>query len=360
MKVPKLFSDMTQTVKDSSGYNLLCVSTNNFWVKTNHETSGLFSDFRAMYEVLFLSNIYAYRYLPDKRLQLVRDNQEKEITNLQEIPETSNVYLLLEPTSQSAKVFGHWVGEALIFIPTVAKLLLALPNLKVILSGNQSFKIKILQYYRIPFVVADEQMTAFTNPDGSAENIFLYQLKVANVPNYFGIMPLIVSEDSSDWLSFFSELANKFYYFIDSGLPPNPFKNIDISYFPRHKEGNFAPTDRKIKDDDLRGYLLTLNNCVIAESQNLTWEQEIDILSRSKIIIVPDGSALMATLPARNSTIIVLGSLNSLTGIKIRPKQEMLFRLIEKTNRVYFINKSKSGDWLEELKPLLDYSIVVA
>ena len=152
---------------------------------------------------------------------------------------------------------------------------------------------------------------------------------------------------------------NKFYYFIDSGLPPNPVKNIDISYFPRHKVGNFAPTDRAIIDDDIRGYLSNLKNCLIAESEKLTWEQEIDILSRSKIIIVPDGSALMATLLARNSTIIVLGSQN-LTGIKIRPKQEILFKLIEKTNRIYFINKNKCGEYLEEIQPLLDYSIMVA
>ena len=351
---------MTEINRDSSGFNLLYVNGNNFWVKTNHETSGLISDFRAMYEVMFLRDIYAYRYLPDKSLQLARDNEQKEITNLNEIPATSNIYLLLEPTSLSANQFGHWIGEAMIFMPTVTKLLLALPNLKVVLSGHQRFKIKILQHYHIPFVVLKEQMTVFKNSDGGTEDVFLYQLKVSDVPNYFGIMPLIVAEYSSDWLHFFSELALKFYYFIDSGLPPNPTKNIDISYFPRHKVGNFVPTDRTINDNDIRSYLSTLRNSLIVESENLTWEQEIDILSRSKIIIVPDGSALMATLPARNSTIIVLGSINSLTGIKIRPKQEVLFKLIEKTNRVYFINKSKSGDYLKEIMPLLDYSIVVA
>jgi len=351
---------MSQIKRDPVGFNLLHLNGNNFWVKSNNETSDLISDFRSMYEVMFLRDIYAYRYLSDKRLQLVRDNQQKEITDLNEIPETSNIFLLLEPTSLSANIFGHWIGEALIFIPTVKKLLLVLPNLKVILSGNHRFKIKILQHYHIPFVVLDEQKTAFTNPDGGTEDVFLYQLKVADVPNYFGIMPLIVAEHSSDWLSFFSELANIFYYFIDSGLPPNPVKNIDISYFPRHKAGNFAPTDRAINDDDIRGYLSTLKNCLIAESEKLTWEQEIDILSRSKIIIVPDGSALMATLPARNSTILVLGSINILTGIKIRPKHEILISLIEKRNKVYFINKNKSGDYLKEIKPLLDYSIVVA
>lgn len=351
---------MSQINRDPAGFNLLHLSGNNFWVKSNHETSDLISDFRSMYEVMFLRDIYAYRYLSDKRLQLVRDNQQKKITDLTEIPETSNIFLLLEPTSLSANIFGHWIGEALIFIPTVKKLLLKLPNIKVVLSGHQRFKIKILQHYQIPFVVLDEQKTVLTNPDGSAEDVFLYQLKAADVPNYFGIMPLIVAEHSSDWLSFFSELANKFYYFIDRGLPPNPVKNIDISYFPRHKVGNFAPTDRAINDDDIRAYLSNLRNCLIAESEDLTWAQEIDVLSRSKIIIVPDGSALMATLPARNSTIIVLGSINSLTGLRIRPKQEILFKLIEKTNRVYFINKNKSEDYLKEIKPLLDYSIMVA
>lgn len=351
---------MGQINHNPSEFNLLYLSANNFWVKSNYETSDLISDFRAMYEVIFLRDIYAYRYLPDQRLQVVRDNIQKEIINLDAIPTTSSVYLLLEPTLLSSNVFGHWIGEALIFIPTVAKLLSKLPNLKVVLSGNQRFKIKILQHYRIPFVILEEQKTIFTNPDGTAEDVFLYQLKADNLPNYFGIMPLIVAEHSSDWLSFFSELANKLYYFIDSGLPPNPLKNIDISYFPRHKEGNIAPTDRTIIDDDIRVYLSTLKNCHIAESENLTWEKEIDILSRSKIIIVPDGSALMATLPARNSTIIVLGSINSLTGLKIRPKQEILFKLIEKSNKVYFINKNKSGEYLKEIKPLLDYSIVVA
>jgi hypothetical protein len=297
--------------------------------------------------------------LADNQLQLFC-NKWKEITNLKEIPNTGDVYLLLEPTTESSNVFGHWIGEAFIFIPTLIKLLSLLPNLKVVISGYKGFKAKILQHYHVPFVVIDGQFTEFRNPNNSIEKVLLYPMFSNNRPAYLGVMPLITSEHNADWLSFYFELATKFYYFIDRGLPPNPLKNINVSYFPRHKTGNFPIHDRTYMDDDLLVYLSNRCNCVIAESQNLTWEQELDILSRSKIIIVPDGSALVATLYARNSTIIVLGSVFSFTASKLRPKVNFLYRLIEKTNRIFFVGKNNTEDFLKDLMPLLDYSIITA
>ena len=44
---------MTELSRKTSGFNLLYLSANNFWVKSNHEASGLRYDFKDKYEVIF-------------------------------------------------------------------------------------------------------------------------------------------------------------------------------------------------------------------------------------------------------------------------------------------------------------------
>lgn len=196
------------------------------------------------------------------------------------------VYLIIETTDNSA--FGHWVYETAIYIPLYNILKMKYHTVKIILdpANLKTFKYHILQYFDIS---RNDIVTSITH----ANNICYFPK-----PNSSLINKSITEE--------YKQTVHLFRTFFHT-RPVE--KTIDIVLLPRQKKENHD-TNRIIDTHELEQAISSMKNTYILHTDNITdIKTQIDIIQKSKIIIVTDGSSFHVNgLFANNSKIIVLGN----------------------------------------------------
>jgi hypothetical protein len=221
--------------------------------------------------------------------------------------------------------FGHWVFESVIHIPEYIRLKVKNPTMKLMVGAYKPYKLLYTKYFQI---------------DSSD---ILYEIPEISERIYPTCIPLLESLEVSD---LHREL-------IQGILPPvsNDIIQTEYSIFPRQDKYNYKGNDIPICYKAIIDYIdrvgipYTIYHTSIVKDLLF----QIDQVRRSKVLIIPDGSAFIVNgLFASNVTIYVVGRICTEEQAMMYPQIAYLRDLIKKKNQVYWFKKDT--DFIEFLK----------
>lgn len=236
--------------------------------------------------------------------------EENEIN----IDEDINTYFLLDRCDHNP--FSHWIYEEYILID-IYKKIKKIFNIKLLINGKKSFKNLFLKYDNI-----ENDITYSFNKN----NIFI-------IPEPFTSLNLIECNDKNKML--IDNLFNKFekYNYINN--------DNKILLMPR---GNKELSGNKVSYniENLINYFNENNLEILYTDYINDIEEQINKISKSKIIIIADGSAILVNgLFIRNSIIIIYG--NQTKGQMHYNKIRYIFsKIISNNNIIYYLDNKDS------------------
>jgi len=256
------------------------------------------------------------------------------------IEPSDNIYFYIDTLFHHA--FAHWVFESAIYLPLFKILKDKYPNIKIYSKEIKSYK-KIL-------------CRAFDIDDTDITSVFIENSRVL-FPTYQSFHIFLPHyTDSNDTVidPKYKMYLNNFYNYFKKD---NIIKDIDILYLPRGNKENFCGNDRVILIQDvLIEYISNLPNSMILNTDTMTnFNEQVDILRRSKIIVLDYGSSLnVNAFFAENSNIIVL---NYDIHHEIQQILNHIYNLSQARNKIVFI-KNSSTEGSNPIKVNIDISKV--
>lgn len=256
-----------------------------------------------IYKYYMVENVINYQYY-NFNSYIINNNTFNNISK--------DYYLILDTTFSNA--LFHWIAECVIFFPLFNKLKNKYPTLKIVCQIKQGYHDIIGKYFGI-------------NKDD-----IIYQINNQNNICFFP-KPITALNNNSicDEYKLYAEnmisLFNNFYY----------EKNIDILILPRQYKQN-STQGSGLRISNCSNIINNIPNIKVLNTDQITdINEQIELIKKSKIIIVSDGSPyLFNGLFAINSKIIVLGNevYNQCNNFK---KMNYYNNLIKTNNEVIFI-----------------------
>jgi len=201
-----------------------------------------------------------------------------------------NYYFFMDTLFNEA--FAHWVFESGIYLPLFKKIKEKYPNIKIYFKEIKGYKLALLKGFDIDeYVTEIKPNNIICFPTYQSFHIFL--------PEYTNSNDIIIDSKYINYLDRFYKSLNKEYK-----------KDIDILYLPRGIKENFKGNDRTINiQNELINYINILPNSKILYTDTVTnFNEQLEIISRAKVIILDYGSSLNVNgFFANDSNIIVLG-----------------------------------------------------
>ena len=213
--------------------------------------------------------------------------------------------------------FGHWVFESVIHIPEYLRLKVKTPTMKIMVGTYKPYKPLYTNYFHI-----DLTDILYEVPEGSS-CIYPSKKLLLDSPHV-------------------SELHREL---IQGILPESQSQNeiqTEYSIFPRQKTHNYKGNDIPISYKAIIDYIdrVGIPYTIYHTSTVKDLSSQIDQVRRSKVLIIPDGSAFIVNgLFASNVTIYVVGRICTEEQAMIYPQISYLLDIIKKKNRVYWFKK---------------------
>lgn len=266
--------------------------------------------------VYTVKNVTSYKY----------HNKGYDILSNNNILNSEYHYFIFEISAQdSSDAFGHWIIECAILLPIFKKIKSTHSNIKLHLHTRKQFKTLFLNHFNIK----ENDISYILEPNNKCF--------VAEPFTFFDNKP-----DSS--LNFSLHFSLHFRYVVNffKSIRPEllPEKDIDILFLPRQTKENFCGNNRIHNTKQLEDAILSMNNCYILHTDNITdLKDQINLILRAKNIIVTDGSPyLINSLISLNANIICLGNI-VLSQISSFTEMRMVQTIIELNNKVTTIQE---------------------
>ena len=131
-------------------------------------------------------------------------------------------------------------------------------------------------------------------------------------------------------------------------------KSLRALFLPRQVKENFNANDREIQYDGIED-LIKIIGVVFHSDDSNSFEEQVNLLSESRLLIVPDGSAYLVNgFFCKGTTILVLGSDIVPNQCRLYSKMEILNRYIQSVNNVIFITPQDNRFSSQQIIPFLD------
>lgn len=182
---------------------------------------------------------------------------------------SENIYFILETPNHEA--FSHWVYENSTWLPLFLLLKKRYPSCLLVIERMKDFKKLFFEKYRIPdnsIVLRDtmkEDNYCFFHTYTSLNDKEIPEIYYKNVSNYF------------------------------TQLPSKPFtKEISILYLPRGTKENLQGPNNRLYNiqDDVKRLVNELGGVIYETDKTTLLDQQIDIVRKSKVILLDYGSNL--------------------------------------------------------------------
>jgi len=217
--------------------------------------------------------------------------------------------------------FGHWVFESVIYIPIFLRLKRIYRDMKLMVGEYKTYKPLFAEYYGV-----DPDDILYSIPPGS----------VCTIPS-----PLSLTS---------KEVCERHRRLFDRMVIPMTIEKYEYTLFPRQTE-NYPKNNTSISYEPIIEYIdrVGIKYSVYHTSSVTDLTKQISKVQRSRVIIIPDGSAFLVNgLFASNSTIYVVGRLCSEEQSMLYPQIKYILDLIKKRNRVCWFQSC--SEFIEFLK----------
>jgi hypothetical protein len=224
-------------------------------------------------------------------------------------------YLIIDAIFNDA--FAHWVAESAIYLLLFIELKKIYPTIKLHLQSRRNFKQLICNH----FGIHNDDIVLTIEPT----NICMFPLPISSL-NKKTICDTYIKH-----LDFFIQ-------YIHSTIN-NEDKQINILLMPRQIKENFIGNDRAYDISDISNKLLDNDKNIILNTDTIhTFQEQIDIVSKSKNIILHGGSGYFVNgLISKNATLIVLDATHHINQVCEYPKMAHLDHLIRSNNIIHDI-----------------------
>lgn len=265
------------------------------------------------YKFLIHLNVLKYNIEADHKITVEYD--KKKCDN-----ETPDVYLILDSISHHA--FSHWVFDSAVYLPLFNKLKNLFPTIKIVLFEERKYKLMMIKYFNI-----DEKTILYNFK--SSHNICIF-------PQFF----MYAIENN--------RISTDFYYNVnrlfDSFNFPNIKKTTSILIMPRHSTENNLIINHEVDTTDIEKKMLICPfNKSIDTSKLNSLQEQIDLVTQSRVVIIPDGSASIVNgMFAKNSIIISLGITTYYQSFTDSHKIKIIVKKIAQNNIFIYVPFSKN------------------
>jgi hypothetical protein len=209
--------------------------------------------------------------------------------------------------------FGHWVYESVIYIPTYKRLKEKYPTLKLMVGQFKPYKELYTRYY------------------GIESSDILYEI----IPGSTCLIPSPICCLSR------KDISNEHRLLLDGLAPPYiPCTKDGFTFFPRQETYNYEGNNDKVIGFDSIIHFMERTGIpysVYHTTAVRDLSDQIEKIQKSRVIIIPDGSAFLVNgIYATNSIIYVVGRLCSKDQAMIYPQIAHILQRIESKNTLYF------------------------
>ena len=305
-----------------------------YWFRRNI-SSGTSTEF----EPVFVYDVESYEFSNFVSL-LVTTTTEPRITTIlnPEKVESRTLYCCMD--SQHSSNFGHFFWESFVFLKEYRRLIRNFPRIIFLLGTRQRFKSKILDSYG-----------------------FKYAYEITDKNNVVAFMPPITSLVTNKYTHYYSKLIDQFHFEIQLNAPSSLDKDILICYFPRHKTLDntfYEGQNRSYDTTELAEFLNMRPDCVVFDTESSeSWEQEISLVRRSKILIFHDGSsAAVLGFHAKDSVLIALSNNVMVPSMRRFDKVYCIQQKMSSFNEQFFVRDPANRFGLSLLHPLINNQII--
>lgn len=191
--------------------------------------------------------------------------------------------------------FGHWVYEALIYLPLYLDLKKKHPTIRLISKNPRKYKQLFFELFAVP-----------------AESV-LHELPRAETPNIVYFHPVINLGAHGLNPTVFDIHLERFISVVDSIVAKRNPTRIPLLYMPRQTAENYPYNDRVVvNNDDIYQSLIPFNVRRLNTDSVTKMEDQIAEVASAETLIVTYGSPLLVNgLFARNAHIICLAEMNN-------------------------------------------------
>jgi hypothetical protein len=286
---------------------------------------------------LFFENVVDYNFIDYDKLEIIIDDEKPKHFSLENLPlnkEGKSFYVAID--SANHDTFGHWFYESLIFVASLPKNKIGDSTVNVLIKSEKKYKKKFLNHFELQSTIT---------PDKN---------------NIVGFPARFSSLNLNNHSHRFEVLMNKFHNLFVPENKIGQLKDINVLLLPRQKIDNFKAHDRIVDSSDIEKNISTLTNSLVLNTDQIdSVSGEFDLISRSRNIVVPDGSAFLVTgFMARDSNIIVLGNQLCPFSFLRFEKCRLIYEFIKRNNRIFFITGKNDVFLFSDVAPILEGKIV--
>jgi hypothetical protein len=263
------------------------------------------------YKFFIYFNVLKYTISSDHDIKI---EYEKKQGN-----ENPEIYLILD--SYLHHSFSHWIFDSVIYLPLFNKLKKIFPNIKIVLHEERKYKLIFLEYFHIE------------------KDLILYQLNTSNnicIYPQFHTNALNMNSNSPDFYFYYNKLFDYFNV-------PNNKKTISLLLLPHHKIENKQLIQHNVDTSDIeKNIMLCPLNTTVDTSKLNSLQEQINLISQSRVIIVPDDLSLVNGIFAKNSIIISLGLTTYYQSFSDSLKIKHIIKKISQNNIFIYVPYSKN------------------
>ncbi len=216
------------------------------------------------------------------------------------------VYCSLD-TMEGNRCFGHWVVECAIFLPYIKILKKEYPDLKVILGEEKRYKKNILYDFDILKDSILYKNITHTDSEKTFETYLIPKTYTLFFKPKFQYMAQVTIQNTL----FFKALDDFRSHYSYSLIRP---KTIECVYIPFSKLENYGDDNKPKrpykKNNDIHDLCLKNNIFILNIDTFNSFQEQIDIILKSKVIICDSGSAFTVNvgLFSHDATVLLLNA----------------------------------------------------
>lgn len=242
------------------------------------------------------------------------------ISKVEKDDEEPVMYFLID-LDEATLCFGHWIFEIAFFIPIYLQMCLDFPDKKIFLWQRHCRKFKNLFYDYLKV----EKSLIYTSEHLPKKSTVVIHPQIGSAHSH--------KPPSDLYLKLFRHFVSLFEI-TDS-------QNNTFLLMPRQKMENYASNDRQYNWDRLMECAKFDNVKILNTDQINSLEEQMREIEQSKIIILPDGSALTVNgvFFCRNKDIYVIDDTMSLRQAELYCRMRMALDMIRENNRLTYISQ---------------------
>lgn len=281
------------------------------------------------------NNVKKYIYdevYKEKDKWIIESYNYSDFLEENKILEVSN-YFIMDNRPESA--FGHWFYECFIFIFDYIELKKKINNLKLVLMDRKNFKNLFLNYLNIR--EDDIYYIDLKYPEVVEEDKICNLLINMNNIYFFNKLNICYFHLTTSALNEFN-LSNEYKKYIDKIFdffePKNNIKNINTLLMPRqNKETKSRICDTIDIENNMKNKKV---GKILNTSEIIKLEDQMDIVSKSSIIIITDGAPVLVNCLFSRSTIFIICDTHTLSESQSFPKYNYIMNKHFNNNKLIY------------------------